>query len=185
MPHLYLKGNPMSFTDRPAVHVRGTEDLLALIPFLLGFHPDTSMVLLAVDNGSGGIAMAARLDLPTAEQPLGPVRAALDLVVAKLTALGGISVVLAGYGPADRVEPMVTAVAEALQAAGIPIRDALRVAGDDAGDDGFVGQPDADHGVLHGCPLGSGCRCRPAVQCGLTRGWAAADRLACSVDQMR
>jgi hypothetical protein len=129
VPHLYLKGNPMSFTDRPAVHVRGTKDLLALIPFLLGFHPDTSMVLLAVDNGSGGIALAARLDLPTAEQPLGPVRAALDLVVTKLTALGGISVVLAGYGPADRVEPMVTAAAEALHASDIPIREALRVAG--------------------------------------------------------
>jgi hypothetical protein len=28
-------------------------------------------------------------------------------------------------------------------------------AGDDAGDDGFVGQPDADHGVLHGFLLGS------------------------------
>jgi len=56
------------------------------------------------------------------------VHAALDLVIAKLTTRGGISVVLAGYGPADRVEPTVTAAAEALQAAGIPIRDALRVA---------------------------------------------------------
>jgi len=87
----------MSFTDRPTVHVRGTEDLLALIPFLLGFHPETSLVLLAVDDdGGGGIAMLARLDLPTAEEPLGPVRAALDLVIAKLTTLGGICVVLVG-----------------------------------------------------------------------------------------
>src|SRR6266704_3427291 len=120
----------MSFTDRPTVHVRGTEDLLALIPFLLGFHPETSLVLLAVDDdGGGGIAMLARLDLPTAEEPLGPVRAALDLVIAKLTTLGGISVVLVGYGLAERVEPTVAVASDALQAAGVPIRDALRVAG--------------------------------------------------------
>jgi hypothetical protein len=118
----------MSSTDRPTVRVHTTEDMLALIPFLLGFQPDTSLVLLAVDERSGGIAMAARLDLPTAEQPLGQVHAALDLVIAKLATGGGISVVLAGYGPADRVEPMVTAASDALQAAGIPIRDALRVA---------------------------------------------------------
>src|SRR6266511_5704108 len=31
----------------------------------------------------------------------------------------------------------------------------LVTAGDDAGDDRFVGQPDADHGVLHGFLLGS------------------------------
>src|SRR2546430_15573083 len=119
----------MSFTDRPTVHVRGTEDLLALIPFLLGFRPETSLVLLAVDGDGGGIAMLARLDLPTAAEPLGPVRAALDLVIAKLTTLGGISVVLVGYGLAERVEPTVAAASDALQAAGVPIRDALRVAG--------------------------------------------------------
>jgi len=118
----------MSFTDRPTVHVRGTEDLLALIPFLLGFHPETSLVLLAVGE-RGGITMVARLDLPTADEPLGPVRAALDLVIAKLTTLGGISVVLVGYGLAERVEPTVAAASDALQAAGVPIRDALRVAG--------------------------------------------------------
>jgi len=118
----------MSSTDRPAVRVRGTENLLALIPFLLGFQPDTSLVLLAVDDGSGGIVTGARLDLPAADQPLGPVHAALDLVISKLTTRGGLSVVLAGYGPADRVEPMVIAAAEALLAAGIPISDALRVA---------------------------------------------------------
>jgi hypothetical protein len=118
----------MSSTDRPTIHIRGTEDLLALIPFLLGFQPDTSLVLIAVDDVSGGIAMGARLDLPSADQPLGPVRAALDLVLAKLTARDGISVVLAGYGPTDRVEPTVSAAADAVQAAGIPIRDALRVA---------------------------------------------------------
>jgi Domain of unknown function (DUF4192) len=118
----------MSSTDRPTVRVHGTENLLALIPFLLGFQPDTSLVLLAVHDGSGGIVTGARLDLPTADQPLGPVHAALDLVIAKLTTREGISVMLAGYGPADRVEPMVTAAAKALLAAGIPISDALRVA---------------------------------------------------------
>src|SRR5207248_28578 len=40
-----------------------------------------------------------------------------------------ISVVLVGYGLAERVEPTVAAARDALRAAGVPIRDALRVAG--------------------------------------------------------
>jgi Domain of unknown function (DUF4192) len=118
----------MSSTDRPTIRVHGTEDVLALIPFLLGFQPDASLVLLAMDDRSGGIVTGARLDLPAADQPPGAVHTALDLVIAKLTTRGGISVVLAGYGPAERVEPTVTAATEALQAADVPVRDALRVA---------------------------------------------------------
>jgi hypothetical protein len=44
------------------VRVRTPEDLLAIIPYLLGFHPRQSLVLLFFDQGR--VAMTARLDLP-------------------------------------------------------------------------------------------------------------------------
>ena len=38
----------MASTDRPTIHIHSTEDLLALIPFILGFQPDASLVLVAM-----------------------------------------------------------------------------------------------------------------------------------------
>ena len=43
----------MNSTDRSTVRVRTTTDLLALIPFLLGFQPTASLVLLAVAAAFG------------------------------------------------------------------------------------------------------------------------------------
>ncbi|GAA4262789.1 DUF4192 domain-containing protein [Dactylosporangium darangshiense] len=116
----------MSDTQRPTLRIDSTADLVALIPFLLGFHPADSLVLLAVDDTTNQIRTAARLDLPPAGAPRAAVDAALHRAV---TALGsGISVVLAGYGPTAQVEPMLTVAREALHAAGIGIRTALRIA---------------------------------------------------------
>jgi len=116
----------MSGTQRPTLRVDSTADMVALIPFLLGFHPADSLVLLAVDDTTNHIRTAARLDLPRTDAPSAAVDAALHRAV---TALGaGVSVVLAGYGPTARVEPMLTVAGEKLHAAGIGIRTALRIA---------------------------------------------------------
>lgn len=118
----------MSPDRRPALRVRGTEDVLALIPLVLGFQPEASLVLVTVDDATDGVLTGARLDLPGADEPTTPVRAALDQVIAVLGAGGGVSIVLAGYGPAERVEPIVATAREILHAAGIALREALRVA---------------------------------------------------------
>ena len=47
---------------RPLVHARGPADLLALVPGLLGFHPEDSVVLLTV--GDARQPFHARVDLP-------------------------------------------------------------------------------------------------------------------------
>jgi hypothetical protein len=118
----------MSSDPRPALRVRDTEDVLALIPFLLGFQPEASLVFVALDDAIDGILSGARLDLPTVDEPTAAAHAALDKAIARLGTRRGISVVLAGYGSAERVEPMVAAARDALRGAGIGLREALRVA---------------------------------------------------------
>ena len=119
----------MASTDRPTIHIHNTEDLLALIPFILGFQPDASLVLVAMDpRDRGGVPFTARMSLPTTPESAAALPAALDMITAKLTALHGISVALVGYGPTDPVQTAVAAATDAMQHAGIPIRETLRVA---------------------------------------------------------
>lgn len=120
----------MSPGPRPAARVHGTEDLLTLIPFLLGFRPEDSLVFVTMDDVGDAVltGTGARLDLPTTDGPTAPAHAALDQVIAALGTRRGISIVLAGYGPPERVGPMVATARDALHAAGIPLREALRVA---------------------------------------------------------
>lgn len=50
--------------DRPRLRLRSIDDALGLIPHLLGFHPQDSLVVLVVD--AGVVAVTARLDLADA-----------------------------------------------------------------------------------------------------------------------
>jgi len=117
----------MSSDQRPTIRVTSTQDLLALIPFILGFEPDNSLVLLAVDDRAHTVVTLTRLNLPTTDEQLALATAAVDRIIAALRARSRVSVVVAGYGPTERVDPMVAAASGALDAAGIPIREAVRV----------------------------------------------------------
>jgi hypothetical protein len=122
----------MAPTQRLTVRITSTTDLLALIPYLLGFQPKSSLVLVAITD-DGRLTTAARLTLPTVDEPLGPLHTALNQVATAITEhtgteRTGASVVLAGYGPAEQVDLAVSAATVALRAAGVPIREAVRVA---------------------------------------------------------
>jgi len=54
-----------SRTPRTRLRARGAPDLLALVPFQLGFHPAESLVTVLVR--SGRVLLTARLDLPAAD----------------------------------------------------------------------------------------------------------------------
>ncbi|MGC5018888.1 DUF4192 domain-containing protein [Micromonospora sp. DT47] len=112
----------MNATDRPRLTVRSPADLIAAVPYLLGFHPADSVVVVALRGRR--IVFAARADLPDRDaDPRLPARH-----------LGGVlgrqdaeSVTVIGYGPAERVTPTVDAVGGALTDAGLTVLDALRV----------------------------------------------------------
>jgi hypothetical protein len=104
-----------------ALRLRSPADVVSAVPYLIGFHPTDSVVVLACDNGQG--AYAVRLDL-TAQDAL--LEHIADLVARRRPE----AVILAGYGAAGRVTPMVERVRDRLQARGVRLREALRVEGD-------------------------------------------------------
>ncbi|MEV6923959.1 DUF4192 domain-containing protein [Dactylosporangium sp. NPDC051485] len=117
----------MTSTDRPTVRITGPADLLALIPFGLGYQPHSSLVLIVLHETSG-IRFGASLSLPGTDEDLQPLRAGLDQVTAKIDSEPGVYVTLAGYGPAEPVQRAVSVATQALHAAGVPTGAVLRVA---------------------------------------------------------
>lgn len=111
---------------QPTMRIRGAADLIAALPYLLGFHPANSLTVTAMRDAR--VTFAMRADLPDAGTPAEVVAAHADQLVTAVTRQEGITgVIIVGYGPAERVTPAVDAAHRALTAAGIPVRDALRV----------------------------------------------------------
>lgn len=115
-------------TDRPTLRVSNPADLLALVPYLLGFQPVSSLVVLALDGSS--ILLTARLDLPAPTEPAQPLHAALNRLAATMATHGATGAILAGYGSAEQVQRAVHAATLALGAVCVPVREALRAADD-------------------------------------------------------
>ena len=65
---------PSASTEHSRILVRTPEDLLALVPVLLGFNPAESVTLLGL---TGGPSMHARVDLPEDPDQVPTVVAAL------------------------------------------------------------------------------------------------------------
>ncbi|MEH1101013.1 DUF4192 domain-containing protein [Micromonospora sp. CPCC 205561] len=111
----------MASTDRPRLAVRSPADLIAAVPFLLGFHPADSVVVVAMRGRR--ITFAARADLPDLADRC-DLAGHLAGVVARQHAE---TATVLGYGPATLVTPAVDAVRAELTAAGLSVLDALRV----------------------------------------------------------
>ncbi|MEU2610753.1 DUF4192 domain-containing protein [Micromonospora sp. NPDC007271] len=112
----------MTPTDRPRLAVRSPGDLVAAVPYLLGFHPTDSVVVVALRGRR--VVFAARGDLPEPGTDPRPAAQHLAQVVARQ---GTESATVIGYGPAARVTGAVDAIGEALDASGLLVLDALRV----------------------------------------------------------
>jgi uncharacterized protein DUF4192 len=112
--------------DVPHIDLHGPGELLAVIPYLLGFHPTDSLVMVGLHDQRIGFAL--RLDLPPHGRTLPAVT--LRWVLSALVAQHLTGLVLVGYGGAGPVGPPLAALADALQAAGLPLVERLRVAGD-------------------------------------------------------
>ncbi|TNH25587.1 DUF4192 domain-containing protein [Micromonospora orduensis] len=115
----------MTSTERAQLAVRSPADLIAAVPYLLGFHPADSVVAVALRGRQ--IIFAARADLPAPSTD--PVEQARHLAGVILRQ-GAEAATVVGYGPPERVTPSVDAVRVALAGAGLEVLDALRVTDD-------------------------------------------------------
>ncbi|MCO6008907.1 DUF4192 domain-containing protein [Actinoallomurus purpureus] len=100
------------------LRLRSPADVVAAIPYLVGFHPTDSVVVLCCGGADGTYAI--RLDLTASD-------ALLDHVTELITRRRPEDVILAGYGPGARVTPVVERVGDRLASEGVRLREVLRV----------------------------------------------------------
>ncbi|RAY10633.1 DUF4192 domain-containing protein [Actinomadura craniellae] len=108
---------------RAPLVIRSPHDAVSAVPYLLGFHPDQSLVAIGTHGPHGTCAL--RLDLPEPD-----AAAAAGRQVAGLLARHRFPrALLIGYGPVRQVTPVIDAVGVALAGEGVEVCELLRVEG--------------------------------------------------------
>jgi len=112
--------------DRPSLRISSPAGLLAVVPYLLGFTPTDSLVVVGAGRAVDRIQVAFRYDLPNP-----PDTGLATQISAHATGVLArqhlTSAVVAGYGPARLVTPVADAIWQAAAPAGVMLRDVLRV----------------------------------------------------------
>ncbi|MEV4170129.1 DUF4192 domain-containing protein [Nonomuraea sp. NPDC049709] len=98
-------------------------DYLAITPYLLGFHPAMSLVILSFHDRA--LVGSARHDLPGDPHETGDVVATCMKILTRSQADGAAVI---GYGPAEQVMPLLESLRGALASAGIAVLQLLRCA---------------------------------------------------------
>jgi hypothetical protein len=104
------------------------EAILAIVPNLLGFYPDHSLVVLGLSSRKGRVELTFRYDLPDPPDS----ELAADIAGHAATVLGRQrlrAAVLVAYGPAGLAAPVLAAVMDCLLSASVGLRDVLRAEG--------------------------------------------------------
>jgi hypothetical protein len=117
---------PGAFSQPPRVRVSSPADVLAVVPHLLGFHPDHSLVVIGAGRPRERIELAFRYDLP--DPPDGGLAAEIAGHAAGVLQHRNLSTVIAvGYGPGNLVTPVADALTEALRQRGLRLHELMRV----------------------------------------------------------
>jgi hypothetical protein len=111
--------------DRPTVKIGSPADLLTAVPYLLGFHPTDSLVIVILTGTR--VSAVARGDLPEVWQSTEWAQAVAARQVDVAREVEADAVMIIGYGPADRVAGPVAALTGLMTAADLAVYDALRV----------------------------------------------------------
>jgi hypothetical protein len=108
-------------TELHRVTVRKPADLLAAVPYLLGFHPTDSVVALALRGTR--VIFQARADAPDPAE----VDGLADYLAQIIVRQEPTSAIVIGYGPEASTAGALAALRAALASVGVPVVDALRV----------------------------------------------------------
>jgi hypothetical protein len=112
--------------DPARVRAGSPEALLAIVPHLLGFVPQASLVVIGIELPCHRVKVTLRYDLP--DPPGAGVAADLaDHAVGVIGSQRLATLVAVGYGPRILVDPVADALRAAARTAGIDVADVLRV----------------------------------------------------------
>jgi hypothetical protein len=121
------------------IRLRGPADILAALPFQLGYHPEEAVVVVALTGRA--IGLVQRIDLPPEQH----VEAAVTSLLTALAREEPDSVLLVGYeSAAGAAMPLLDGLDEACGGLGIAVLDRLVVRG------GRWFAPDCDTGCCPG-----------------------------------
>ncbi|WCC80648.1 DUF4192 domain-containing protein [Cutibacterium equinum] len=105
--------------DRDPLTVRTVDDAITLAPYLLGFHPSDSLLLIVADDGATCQGFVARVDLDDVASPLG-----MEAFASRIVTLAGHgrTVILAFTEDQDRGMAVLASATQAM--AGVNIGEA-------------------------------------------------------------
>jgi hypothetical protein len=106
--------------SEPCLTLTSPTDVLAAVPYLVGFHPVDSLIVLGLTHGQA--KLATRWPLPFPPGTLEPLSALFDREAVT-------HIILIGYGPGDRVTPAVDEARQLAARAGVGVDEALRAEG--------------------------------------------------------
>ncbi|KAB8186014.1 DUF4192 family protein [Microbispora catharanthi] len=166
-----FRRTPMTSRLDHTVRLTRPADFIAIVPYMLGFHPERSIVAMAFEPAADpqatarGLRFSMRVDLPDrSEDTPDLAQHFADL----LTRNDAERAMLIGYGPGWHVTPVIDAVRGALSEAGIDTIDALRVEG---GRYWSYTCPDPDCCSPNGVPYDAGSN--PAAAAAVFAGYVA------------
>lgn len=113
-----------NITGRESLVIRSPQDAVSAVPYLLGFHPEDSLVVVAYGGPHGSCAL--RTDLVPAPEHIKETTGRIADMMARNRFENAL---LIGYGADEDVAPLVAAVETELAGYGIQVREALRVQG--------------------------------------------------------
>ena len=111
---------------RARISVTGPDGLIAVVPHLLGFHPDRSLVITGAAAPRQRVSLVLRYDLPDPpEHQLSAEIAAHATRILRRQQITTAAII--GYGPGHLVTPAADHARQQLADAGIAVADVLRV----------------------------------------------------------
>jgi hypothetical protein len=131
-------------TSHPAIRITDPAQIPGLIPWLLGFHPDNSLIIIGIGEPGRPVRVIQRYSLsPWASAAT--VASGMNQAIRVLAGNELTRAVLAGYGPPELVAPYIAEFRSQARQLGIDITGVMRVEN---------GRYWTDPGPSEGRPLG-------------------------------
>jgi len=111
-------------TTHTATELTSPHDLLAAVPFMVGYHPKDSLVVMALKDSK--VAMAMRVDFPDSEN----MASVSATIAGHLTRESADEAIIVGYLPSDDLDTDPLAVARSIiTLQGIAVKECIVVSG--------------------------------------------------------
>ena len=128
-------GDPGPSTEPPPegvmarIRVDSLAGVLAVVPYLLGFRPRSSLVVIGIEPPRGQIKLTFRYDLP--DPPDSALASEIAVHAAEVLAQQQVGTAIAvGYGAGPLVTPVIELLRTEMRGAGVFMRDLIRVQDD-------------------------------------------------------